>query len=198
MNIMFILLLIIFLAFAGVIGWTLYGFYKDHKVQIHHIMECRSHKKNKDALLIDYYRLDPMFSLDNDHGWMDHTYTWYTPKKDNPDEPYEDIYRMGYLSAEKWMTNLRYIGIPVFVKMHNFKIIDPRTMDPNKYGHKQNKITSNVLGNTYKARTAKKYIAGMSKAKFAEMDVKTLGFLIPIILGIGVGIVYFVFFGGKI
>ena len=100
------------------------------------------------------------------------------------------------MKAEKWMTQLRYIGIPVFVKLHNFKLIDPRE-DWQKLGLlRPNMITTSVLCNVYRARTVKKYISNMlGKVKFAEMDVKVLAFIIPIVLGVAVG-VFYLFFGG--
>ena len=123
-------------------------------------------------------------------NWMDDVRTWH-PKGVSVEEPYEEIYRMGYDKAEKWMSELRYIGIPIFVKLHNFSIIDPATMDES-YGQR-NRVTSSVMHNVYKNRTAKRFVDHiMAKIKFAEMDVKTLGLIIPIVIGLAIGVAYFV------
>ena len=193
MNMLTLILIVAAIMFI-VLGWTLYGFYKDHKVAIQHIRSCRKHAHKKDALCIDYWRMDPQFTLSDHANWMDHSMKW-VPKGDNPDDPYEGIYREGYMSADKWMTNLRYFGVPVFVRIHNFKVIDPRTMDEKEIGYPRNQLTSSIMYNIYKAKTIKKYIDSLTKLKFAEMDIKAWAFLIPIILGIGVAAAYFLLGG---
>ena len=189
-----LMLLIILGGMLCAIAYFAYGFYKDHKADILHIRECRAHYHKGDALCIDYWRMDGPFGLDRHRRWMEVTRSW-VPKGDNPEEIYEGIYRAGYLSAEKWMTKLRYYGIPVFVKLHNFKIIDPRTMDEARIGYPQNKITSTILYNTYKARTVKKWKDALSKVSFAEMDLKGLGIFLPLIIGLAIGVAYFMLGG---
>lgn len=181
--------LIIFAVFFIVIGYFVYGFYKDHRDEIQHIRSCRKHARRKDALAIDYWRMDPVFGLDDHRQWMDDTMRW-VPKGKNFDEPYEDLYREGYMSAQKWMTQLRYFGVPVFVRLHNFKTIDPRTMDENITGYPTNELTSSIMYNVYSAKTVKRFIDNLSKISWAEMDIKGLGLIIPIIIGVGVGCVW--------
>lgn len=194
MSTIMLLLIITCVAMCCTISYFGYQIYKDHKAEIKHIIECRRHQHRKDAFVIDYWRMDSAFGLDDHRQWMDDTTRW-VPKGKNIDEPYEDLYREGYLKADKWMTQLRYFGIPVFVKLHNFKIIDPRTMDESITGYDRNELTSSIMYNVYAAKTVKRFIDNLSRISFAEMDIKGLGLIIPIILGIGVGCAY-VLMGG--
>lgn len=98
----------------------------DHRAQIHDIREVRKHYHKKDALLLDYYRTEPVMSPDKYRDYMTVTKGWMPIDKENVDEPYAKAYMNGYYIAEKWMSNLRYAGIPVFVRIHNFKLCDTR------------------------------------------------------------------------
>lgn len=174
---------------AILIIYIVAGMIWDHRQDIKDIMAVRRHYHKKDALLIDYYRMDGALALYPDRNWMDDTVRWMAKGQDI-EEPYEEAYRMGYDRAEKWMSQLRYIGIPIFVRLHNFTIIDPRTMDESL--GKRNRVTSGVMYNVFKRRAAKRFMANiMSKVKFAEMDVKTLGILIPVVIGLVIGVAYF-------
>lgn len=176
------LLVVMILYIVGGIIW-------DHRADIKDILKVRKHYHRKDALLIDYYRMDGALALYPGRNWMADSVRWH-PKGQDPYEPYTDIYSMGYDKAEKWMSQLRYLGIPVFVRLHNFHLIDPATMDESM--GKRNKATSSIMHNVWKNRTAKKYISGLTaKLKYAEMDVKTIGLMIPIIIGLVIGIAYF-------
>ena len=176
------LLIFMILYIIGGIIW-------DHRRDIKDILAVRRHYHKKDALLIDYYRLDQAFGP-YPGSWMDDVKSWH-PKGTGVEDPYEEVYRMGYDRAEKWMSQLRYLGVPVFIKLHNFTIIDPETMDETKFGQR-NRITSSIMYNVYKARTSKRFIEHiMARVKFAEMDVKTLGLIIPIVLGLCIGVAYF-------
>ena len=188
MSTTFIILIGILCIMAGIILWMLRDILKQYRAQLKHIAECRKHHKNKDALAIDYWRMDKSFNLDDHRWWMDKTMRW-VPRGNYIEEPYEDLYREGYLKAEKWMPELRYIGIPVFVKLHNFKLCDPRQHFSEISG-KPCLITTSVLYNVYKARTLKKAIAGLGKVKLPEMDLKAMAFIIPLILGILIAIFY--------
>lgn len=192
MNTMFTILgiVVLFLVFAG---WMAYGYYKDNKNNIDSIRTCRQHKQNGDVLLLDYWRLDDIFGI-NHKPTMDCTKTWGTPGTD-PENPYENFYRSGYLFAEKWMPNLRYAGIPVFVKLHNFYIIDPKTINEKEIGFQRNRLTSSIMYNVYKARTLKKFIDGITKIRLGEMDMKSLGIIIPIVIGLVIGVAYFMMGG---
>ena len=177
------LLIFMILYIVGGIIW-------DHRADIKDIFKVRKHYHRKDALLIDYYRMEPVLGLYKGKNWMDDVRTWH-PKGVSVEEPYEEIYRMGYDRAEKWMSELRYIGIPVFVKLHNFSILDPATMDEGIYGPR-NRATSSIMHNVYKNRTAKRFVDHlMAKIKFAEMDVKTLGLIVPLVIGLAIGVAYF-------
>lgn len=197
MSVGFIILIGIIIAMVAMVCYMAADILRQYKAQIKHIVECRRHYHAKDALAIDYWRVGDrdVFRLDDHRQWMDRTMRW-VPKGDYIEEPYEDLYRSGYLRGEKWMSQLRYIGIPVFVKLHNFHIIDPLTMDEEAVGHRRNKLTTSILYNVYKARTLKKAIAGFSRIRYAEMDVKALAFLIPIIIGIAIAVGYFYMKGG--
>lgn len=176
------LLIIMILYIIGGIIW-------DHRRDIKDILAVRKHYHKKDALLIDYWRVDKALGP-YPGNWMDDTRRWY-PKGASIEEPYEEVYRMGYDRAEKWMSELRYLGIPIFVRLHNFTIIDPATMDEERFGPR-NRVTSSIMHNVYKARTGKRFVDHiMAKVKFAEMDVKTLGLIIPIVLGLCIGVAYF-------
>lgn len=188
-------LIILIVLMVGLIAFMAIDTLRQYWTQIKHIRECRKHYHAKDAYVIDYWRLEQPFALDGHRQWMDSTKKW-VPRGDYIEEPYEDLYRAGYMKAEKWMPQLRYIGIPVFVKLHNFKIADPRTMDPSVTGHKRNRVTTSILYNVYKARTLKRAIAGFGKVKLAEMDTKAMMFIILAIVGIGIAIYYFYAKGG--
>lgn len=193
----YLILIIVILIMVAMIVYMGIDILRQHWAQIKHIAQCRKHYHKKDALAIDYWRMDELFGLDDHRQWMERRMKW-VPKGSYIEEPYEDLYRQGYMRAEKWMPQLRYIGIPVFVKLHNFKIIDPKTMDERITGHAPNRLTTSVLYNVYKARTLKKAIAGFGKIKFAEMDVKALAFIIPIIIGIIIAVAYFLMKKGAI
>lgn len=188
-------LIILIVLMLALIAFMAFDTLRQYWGQIKHIMECRKHYHRKDALAIDYWRMDPQFGLDDHRQWMDHTMKW-VPKGDYILEPYEDLYRAGYMKAEKWMPQLRFIGISVFVKLHNFQIANPETMDPAVTGHKRNKITTSTLYNVYKARTMKRALAGFGKLKLAEMDLKAMAFIIPVVVGLIIAVGYFYMKGG--
>lgn len=84
------------------------------------------------------------------------------------------------MKAEKWMDELRYIGIPVYVRMHGF--VKPAEV---------NQVSPVVLYNVHRSRAIKGFISGMTKISFAEMDMKTVGMLAVVAVGIGLGMLYF-------
>lgn len=191
----YLILIIVILVMVAMIIYMGIDILRQHWEQIKHIAQCRKHYHKKDALVIDYWRMDDMFGLDDHRQWMERSMKW-VPKGSYIEEPYEHLYREGYMKAEKWMPQLRYIGVPVFVKLHNFKIIDPRTMDEKVTGYEPNQLTTSILYNVYKSRTLKKAIAGFGKIRMPEMDLKAMAFIIPIIIGIIIAVAYFYSKGG--
>ena len=174
--------LILILLIIMIIAVPVVMFLWDNRKEIKDIIEVRHHARKKDKLLIDYYRLDPIFLGNIDHrNKMVHEMKWVHTTE-------EELYKSDYLKAEKWMDKFRYIGVPVFVRLHNFKILDPQQMD------KPNKITSSVMYNVYHAQSMKKAISGMTKLQFAPIDVKALGVMMPVIIGIAIGMLYFLGF----
>ena len=172
--------LIIILAIVIAVATVVVKFMIDHKKDIKDIREVRKHKRNGDALLIDYWRTDEGFVTTHHKWWFRKTTKW-THESD------EEIYLQGYYQTDRWMTDLRYFGVPVFVKLHNFKIIDPEQL-PEPY---TNRLTSSVLYNVYHAQNMKRYIAGLTKIGFAPIDLKGAAVVIPVIIGLAIGVFYF-------
>lgn len=130
--------------------------------------EDRNHIKNKDALLLDYYmQPDRTYILDK---------TWSS-------EPSENIYKLGYLKADKFLTEIKFYNTKAFVKFHDWKVCDAA-----KHG---NFMTSATLYDFLKSDSSSRFIAGMTKISFAPIDLKMLILAIPVILGIIIGMVYF-------
>lgn len=169
--------LIIFAIVAAVIIVAV-KFAYDHRKDIRDIRQVRKHKRDGEALLIDYWRIDSIF-INNHHKWWQKKTMQWTKESD------AEIYKMGYYSADRWMTDLRYWGVPIFVRLHNYKLIDP-SQPPYK-----NRLTSSVLYNTYDAQTTKRFISGLTKLGFAPIDMKGAAVVIPVIIGIGIGVFYF-------
>lgn len=169
-----ITLLIILIAIGGI----MFGIYYHFNDAITKSLEIQKHNMKKEALLIDYYRMDIPFKPDN-RNYFTKTQTW-TNKSD------DEIYHMGYDKAEKWMDDLRYAGVPIFVKLHNFRMFDIYSMD------EPNRIGSAVLYNVYRSRTVGKFISGlMTRIGFPTMDIKTIAVMVPIAIGVVVGMLYF-------
>lgn len=155
-----------------VIGIIIYALH-EYKEDLKDIKEIQKHRSKKDSLLIDYYRV-----VDRAPGIYNPQYfrkvlSWTDAKE-------SEIYEKGYLQAEKWSDDLRYIGIKIYVRMHGFKLPE----EPSK-------ITSSVLYNVYSSRSVNKFISGITKINFNSMDMKTLAVIIPVAIGIGLGMFYF-------
>ena len=169
------LVLLIILMIVGIVGFYLW----DKRKEIKDILIVRKHARKKDKLLIDYWRIDEVFITRSEHkNKMVHEYTWVHCEE-------SELYQQDYLKAEKWMDQLRYVGVPVYVRLHNFKCLDTTKME------NPNRITSSVMYNVYQAQNMKRYISGMTKVQFAPIDIKSLGVMIPVIIGIALGMLYF-------
>ena len=173
MLMIILLIVVVVLAVAAVFAYQ-------HKEDIKDIKDVRKHKRGGDALLIDYWRMDDVFVTTHHKWWFRKTERW-THESD------EEIYLQGYYMTDRWMTDLRYFGVPVFVRLDNFKLIDPEQL-PEPY---TNRLTSSVLYNVYHAQNMKRYIAGLTKIGFAPIDMKSAAVVVPVIIGLVIGVVYF-------
>lgn len=169
------MILAVLLIVSLIVGIWIY----DHRADIRDIREVRRHARHREKLVIDYWRIDEVFQPNNVHKQAMRSAREWTMASD------EALIGQGYLRAEKWMSELRYVGIPIYVRLHNFKIIDPTTLP------KPNRLTSSVMFNVYHAQNMKRYISGLTKIQFAPMDLKSLGLLIPVIIGLAIGLLYF-------
>lgn len=85
----------------------------------------------------------------------------------------EFMQSMGYFRAENYLDTLYGLGMPVFMKIHNFKEADAGT----------NQETSSTLRDYFDSNIDKKMRAGFTKVKLNEMDVKTLVLIVCIAAG---------------
>lgn len=170
MSIIIIITILIIVGFVAGVGYYLY---KDHKKDVKDITEIQQHRAKKEALLLDYYRVV-------ERGVSEYNPQYFRKVKSWTDAEESQIYERGYMEAEKWMDDLRYAGIKVYVRLHHFYL----PPEPSK-------ITSSVLYNVYSSRSVSKFINGITKINFATMDLKTLMIIIPIVVGLGLGMVYF-------
>lgn len=179
-------ILMMILLLVGVIAFAFGSYLWDHRKQIIEIHRVRKHYRKKDRLCIDYWRIDDIFIRDTaHHNKAEPRFTW-VPKETTD----ESLYRAGYLKAIKWMDDLRYVGIPVFVQLHNFKLIDLER-DWKEIGlDRPIKMTSSTMYNVYKNESMKRNISGLTKINFAAIDVKSLIVLLPIIIGVVFGCMY--------
>lgn len=144
--------------------------------QVKDVFRIRNHRRKNERLLIDYYRETNFMG----HWAHRRRMTWTTLNE-------ATIRSLGYMKAEKWEDNLRYTGVPIYVRLHEFKKPD----EPNK-------IQSSTLYNVYVSRSVKNFIQGiLTKIGFSPMDMKTLAILIPIVIGIIIGMWYFLSGGLK-
>lgn len=85
----------------------------------------------------------------------------------------EFMQQMGYFRAENYLDTIYGLGMPVFMKIHNFKEADAGS----------NMETSSTLRDYFDSNIDKKMRAGFTKVKFNEMDVKTLALIACIAVG---------------
>lgn len=174
MSIITLITILIILVF--IIGVGIYlGI--EYKEELKDIKKIQIHRKDKEALLIDIYRTGMGTLHDPTHQYFRQTKSWI---RCHTAEDKEKIYRLGYMEAEKWLDDLRYVGIKTYVRIHGFSA----PPEPNK-------ITSSVLYNVYSSRSVSKFISGIARINLSTMDMKTIGVLIPVAIGIALGMVYF-------
>lgn len=125
------------------------------------------HIKNKDAMLLDYYRDGHNYVLKRCWSDLDAT----------------SIYSLGYLKAEKFQTKLIYTNTPTYVRFHGWE-----RCDATQYG---NYMTSAVLYDYLTSDSSARFISGMTKINFAPIDMKMIMIALPVIAGIIIGMVYF-------
>jgi len=160
-----ILITVIFSAFI-IIYWE----------DVKDIFRIRNHRRKNERLLIDYYRETTFYG-----HWGFTKRTQWTKLNE------ATIRSLGYVKAEKWEDNMRYVGVPIYVRLHQFK----KPAEPNK-------IQSSTLYNVYVSRSVKNFIQGiLTKIGFSPMDMKTLAILIPVAIGIAIGMWYFLSGGLK-
>lgn len=126
------------------------------------------HIINKDAMLLDYWAQEDGA---------------YTLIKKWSNLPKDWILQMGYLTGEKFQTDLKYINTKTYVRFHNWKLVDP--------AEKNNFMTSATLYDYLKSNSCENFISGMTKISFAPIDLKMVMVAAPIIIGIIIGMVYF-------
>jgi len=140
------------------------------------VFRIRNHRRKDERLLIDYYRDKNLLG----HWAFTRRMSWTNLNE-------ATIRSMGYLKAEKWEDNIRYAGVPIYIRLHQFK----KPPEPNK-------IQSSTLYNVYVSRSVKNFIQGiLTKIGFSPMDMKTLAILIPVAIGIAIGMWYFLSGGLK-
>lgn len=146
----------------------------DYRQEIRDIRAVRGHARKREALLLDYYLQNNqtvtgseqmMFTCDR--RWVDRLDT-------------ESIFMQGYYATEKWMTDFRYIGIPIYVRLHNFHVHPA-----------PNEMMSSALFDYYNSNALKSFVAGLTKINFAPIDLKSLAVIIPVVIGLCLGLVYF-------
>lgn len=155
-----------------IVGMAIY-FGTAYRSDLQDIGDIQQHRKKKDVLLIDYYRVVNRSDSEYNPQYYRKVLSW-------SDAAESQIYERGYLQAEKWMEDLRYAGIKVYVRLHHFYL----PPEPSK-------ISASVLYNVYNSRSVSRFINGITKINFATMDMKTLMVLIPIVLGLAIGMFYF-------
>lgn len=167
-----ITLAIIGIILVFVIGMGIY-FAHEYRADLKDIKEIQGHRAKKDALLLDYYRVVDRMGSEYNPQYYRKIETWSSEEE-------ASIYEKGYLYAEKWMDDLRYAGIKIYVRLHGFKL----PPEPNR-------ITSSVLYNVYNSRSVHNFINGITKINFAAIDMKAVGVMIPIVIGLALGAFYF-------
>lgn len=94
---------------------------------------------------------------------------------------------------QKFKDELRYAGVPCYMKLHGFSVIDlsdPETAE--KFGFdKPVKIGSAEQHDFLKSNTLTKFMAGFTRVGFAPIDVKMVIMLAPIVIGLILGMAYF-------
>lgn len=105
----------------------------------------------------------------------------------------EELIPLGYIFLEKAKSDLRYLGIPVYFRLSGFTVIDVSDNETaKKYGlPRANRIGSSALHDFLKSNTLSRFMAGFTKVGFAPIDVKMLMVVAPIVIGVIIGMAYF-------
>lgn len=111
---------------------------------------------------------------DDATGRYDRHDSWSDMKK-------ETLARLGYREAVKFLDDLRYTGAKAYILMINFKEAEA-----------PNAETSSTLADFYMSDAPADFQKGLTKTNFPKLDVKQLMLIIPIIIGLVLGI-YFLF-----
>jgi len=104
-----------------------------------------------------------------------------------------DLFKKGYWVVDKFKDQLRYAGITVYIRLHDFTVVDlsdPETAKRFGYDRPVN-IGSAEMHDFLKSNTLSRFMVGFTRVSFAPIDVKMLIFMIPIIAGIILGMLYF-------
>jgi len=92
----------------------------------------------------------------------------------------------GYKIAYKFNDKLEYAGLPVYLRIKNFKEYQLTDKDPRD--------TASTLHDFWRSNTIEKYKKGLSKiAKVGQVDIKMIG-IIVIVIAIAAGFIFL--FGG--
>lgn len=151
--------------------------------------EIRKHIRDGEKLLIDRTP-----HPDKPHFYINHEH--WTPA------PESEIYADGYYKAINFKDEIAYYGAKVFIKFHGFNILDPQTMqyydlediDEDQgfeLDAKQNFITSSNLYSFYCSEVVKRFMDGMTRVSFAPIDVKMLIMIGAVVVGLVIGMAYF-------
>lgn len=94
---------------------------------------------------------------------------------------------------DKFKDQLRYAGVPVFIKLHGFTVIDLSDPETAKRFGFDNpvKIGSAEQHDFLKSTTLTKFMAGFTRVGFAPIDMKMMLMIAPIALGLILGMAYF-------
>lgn len=105
----------------------------------------------------------------------------------------EELIPQGYIVIQKFKDKLRYAGIPVYIRLNGFVVLDLGDVETAKnFGYsKPNRIGSSAMHDFLKSNTLSRFVAGFTRVGFAPIDMKMLVIVAPILIGIVIGMAYF-------
>ena len=108
-------------------------------------------------------------------------------------EKQEELIPQGYIVLQKYKDKVRYAGIPVYMRLNGFVVLDLSDEETaKKFGYpKPNRIGSSAMHDFLKSNTLSRFVAGFTRVGFAPIDVKMLIMIAPILIGIVIGMAYF-------
>lgn len=99
------------------------------------------------------------------------------------------IMSIGYVPVKNYKEELRFMNTKVYMKMEGFKVYDIRADE------EPNLETSSTLDDYFESDAQEKFMKGMSKVALPPLDMKKLG----MIAIVGVGVVFgFLLLGGVL